>query len=401
MTRITLLTRCAWTNLLEAELGSDSINCSYAKLHRDRREWLCCRATNDPATVRATKVSNDLDLLLSGKSATQMRISTTGNSLAPVGVTVVVVAHNEESRISDCIGSLAQQIAKGVKVELILIDDGSTDRTVELAYAAAPGLTVISNPSQSISSNRNCGLRAASHPYVAFIDADCAAPTHWLATLARGMCELSSLDGEPVAAVGGANVPPAGETPFYDALALMLNTRLGSRGSVQGMVFDQARQVAHLPGLNVLYNKEALEKVGGWDERFALIGEDEDLSRRLALAGFSLFFVPEAVVVHRQRSNFRAWAKNMFTYGKGRMWLIRHHPTAFESGLLIPPLLPLLLWAYLPVIAVISLGLAWRSNRLDLWPRLALLYATTHVSYGLGQWAGLFSVQDGVQRNSA
>ena len=48
-------------------------------------------------------------------------------------------------------------------------------------------------------------------------------------------------------------------------------------------------RVEHLPGLNVLYHKEILEEVGGWDERFALIGEDEDLSRRLGDQGFKLF----------------------------------------------------------------------------------------------------------------
>ncbi|MEM1179674.1 MAG: glycosyltransferase [Acidobacteriota bacterium] len=311
------------------------------------------------------------------------------------GVTVVVVAHNEEAKISACLGSLAAQDIDGTDVELILVDDGSTDRTVELARGAAPGLVVISNPSKSISSNRNRGFRAASHAYVAFIDADCEAPAHWLRTLVASLADLRAGSGA-LGAVGGANVPPSGETRFYDALALMLNTHLGSRGSVQGMVFDQAKKVDHLPGLNVLYVKEALEAVDGWDERFALIGEDEDLSRRLGKGGFELFYVPGAAVVHRQRANFRAWAKNMFTYGKGRVWLVRRHPEAFEFGLLIPPLLPLVLWAYLPAISVVSLWFAARAGRLGLWPHLAVLYATTHISYGFGQWKGFFTEGDGV-----
>ena len=313
-------------------------------------------------------------------------------------VSVVVVAHNEEAKISRCLGSLAAQNADGLDVELILVDDGSTDRTVELAREAAPGLKVVANPSKSISSNRNCGMRAASHEYVAFIDADCEAPAHWLRTLANAMEDKR--DDDSVAAVGGANVPPSGESLFYDALGLMLNTHIGSRGSVQGMVFDDPRRVDHLPGLNVLYRKAALEAVGGWDERFALIGEDEDLSRRLGDQGYRLFYVPGAVVVHRQRSTLRAWAKNMHTYGKGRVWLLRRHPKAFELGLLIPPFLPLLLWLYLPIIALVALAPTLRARRPGLWPYLTLLYATTHLSYGLGQWVGLFTAGDSEKSRS-
>lgn len=316
-----------------------------------------------------------------------------------LAVSVVVVAHNEEAKIHACIGSLARQEAPDLDIELILVDDGSTDRTVELARQAAPGLRVVDNASQSISSNRNRGLREASHPWVAFIDADCEAPPHWLRTLALAMVQHLA-DGEPVAAVGGANVPPGGESRFYDGLALMLDTYIGSRGSVQGRVFDAPRRVVHLPGLNVLYRKEALEAVGGWDERFRLIGEDEDLSHRLGDQGFRLFYVPGATVVHRQRSTFRAWAKNMATYGKGRVWLLRRHPNIFELGLLIPPFLPLLLWAYLPIIALVSLWESAKKKRLDLWLHLTLLYTTTHLWYGFGQWRGLFSVGDGTTRHA-
>ena len=311
----------------------------------------------------------------------------------PWKVSVVVVAHNEEAKIAACVGSLAQQEVSGLEYEILLVDDGSTDRTVEIAREAAPDLRVISNPSKSISSNRNRGFREATHPWVAFIDADCEAPAHWLQTLTTGMAERLESDPD-VAAVGSSNIPPAQTSTFYDTLGLMLDTHIGSRGSVQGRVFEQGHAVGHLPGLNVLFRKDALEKVGGWDERFRLIGEDEDLSHRLTYQGYRLFYVPGAAVIHRQRSDFRSWSKNMFAYGKGRTWLLRRHPNIFELGFLVPPFLPVLLWAYLPVIALVSVGPVLKSRRPGLWLYLTALYAATHISYGMGLWAGMFSPGD-------
>ncbi|HYG61834.1 MAG TPA: glycosyltransferase [Thermoanaerobaculia bacterium] len=307
-----------------------------------------------------------------------------------MNVSVVVIAYNEERKIAACLGALAAQDYRAGEVEIVLVDGGSTDRTAEVARAAVPSVKVVPNPGGSISGNRNRGWRAASHPLVAFVDADCVAPSHWLRTLLAGMAEAEGR----VAAVGGANVPPAGESPFYDALAVMLDTYAGSRGSVQGRVYEDTREVDHLPGLNVLYRRAALEAVAGWDERFGFIGEDEDLSHRLRGQGFRLLYVPGAAVVHRQRGDFRSWSRNMFLYGKGRVWLIRRHPRAFRLSFLVPPLLPLLLWAYLPAVLLLAAWYGLRAGRPGVIPRLALLFATTHIAYGLGEWAGVFTPGD-------
>ena len=301
---------------------------------------------------------------------------------------VVVVAHNEQAKISACMRSLANQRYPSAKVEFLLIDDGSTDATVERARRACPAVRVIANPSRSISSNRNRGWRCAQYRYVAFLDADCVAPPGWLATLTSAIQRLGA------AAVGGGNVPPAGESRFYDALAIMLSSYLGSRGSVQGTVFRHEREVAHLPGLNVVFDRLALQRVDGYDESFARIGEDEDLSQRLRDQGHRLYYVPGAVVVHRQRGDLGSWARNMYTYGKGRSWLIRRHPRALSPSMLLPPAVPLALPAYASTIAAISAWRALSAGRPELMPHLAALFSATHLPYATGQIAGLFDRGD-------
>lgn len=306
--------------------------------------------------------------------------------LLPSQATVVVVARNAEHIIGICMGSLKRQ--SQAPSEVILVDDGSTDATVEIAKGAYPGLRVIPSPTRSISKNRNVGWRSADTEFVAFLDADCEAPPTWLENLLAAATRLD------VAAVGGGNEPPKGQSPHYDALAIMLASHLGSRGSLQGRIPTTQTAVRHIPTLNVLYKKAALEIAGGFDPRFARMGEDEDLSRRLRDMGCSLVATPDAVVVHHQRADLRSWAKNMYAYGKGRTWLIRRHPNAWSPVFLIPPLVPVLLPLYLICIAAISLGLCLRAGRPSLWMRLTALFSATHLPYGFGQIAGLFNRGD-------
>ncbi|MCB2059967.1 MAG: glycosyltransferase [Novosphingobium sp.] len=297
-------------------------------------------------------------------------------------VTVVVVARNEEAKIGDCLGSLAAQDYPDFSV--ILVDDGSTDATVAKARASLPGVKVMSSPTRSISRNRDAGWRAAKSDYVAFLDADCIAPRDWLSRLMQAALATGA------AAVGGGNRPPEGESAHYEALGVMLGTFLGSRGSVQGQVPREGRFVDHLPGLNVMYRTEALQLAGGYDPRFARMGEDEDLSHRLTDLGLKLFATPDATVIHRQRADLASWTRNMRGYGRGRTWLTRRHPKAASPLLLLPPMTIPGLPLYLPLIVLYAAWVALRAGRPLLLPRLVLLFAATHLAYGWGQIEGLF-----------
>lgn len=300
-------------------------------------------------------------------------------------VSVVVVAKNAGKTISQCIGSLERQV--GISrddFEIILVNDGSTDGTVEAAKKVSSKLVVINNPSSSISSNRNIGWRNAGGRYIAYIDADCEASDCWLSNL------LAAMNKYDVDAVGGANRPPSGASKFYDSLAIVLNTFMGSRGSLQGRIYNTAREVEHLPGLNMLIKRESLNRIGGYDEAFALVGEDEDLSRRLGYAGGKLLYIPSAEVLHFQRDTIKTWADNMFVYGKGRVWLIRRHPQAFSLVFLLPVLALLFLPVYLLCILLYSLQLLVRRRDVKKLWRVSALYVCTHLPYALGMIYGLF-----------
>ncbi len=309
-----------------------------------------------------------------------------------LSISVVVVARNEEKNIVACMKALAEQDYPAECFEVILVDDGSTDRTVPLALGQYATLRVVSNPGRSISANRNCGWRHAQHPYVAYTDADCVVPADWLRRLSGAMMR------DDVAAIGGGNRPPLGETRFYDALSIALNTFVGSRNSVQGRIHESARDVDHLPTLNVLYRKDVLSGIGGFDERFARVGEDVDLSRRLADQGYRLRYVPDAVVIHRQRSDLASWGRNMVAYGRARTWLQRRHPSSRSIVFLLPLAALCAFPIYLMAIALYAVALGFGHRRADLIPTLLAIFVATHFGYAIGQLGGVFRHGDNADR---
>jgi glycosyltransferase involved in cell wall biosynthesis len=318
-----------------------------------------------------------------------------------IAVTVVVVCFNAAEHIHNCVTSLLQQTYEG-EWELVVVDNGSTDGTrteLDKLVRQHDRLRIFDNPVRGISVSRNIGWQQARFPYVAYTDADCVVPPQWLSTLASGMLKYDR-PGAHLAAVGGGNVPPAERSLFYQAHAIFLNSYLGSHGSVQGRRFSDDRSVPHLPTVNVLYKRTALQSAGGFDARFYNIGEDRDLSYRLQASGYTMCFLADSVVTHYQRSGFRSWFRNMFVYGKGRAWLMRRHPRHMEAVLLAPMILTILLmtgfwtWplllAYALFLFIYAGLLCARSGRAGAIGRVWLLFLGTHICYGLGQWYGVF-----------
>lgn len=323
-----------------------------------------------------------------------------------LSASVVVVVLNAVDHIQECLNSLLAQDFPRERHEILVIDNDSTDGTREIIEQVCqqhPHVRMTINPVRGIAGSRQLAIQLAANPLIAFIDSDCVAPSRWLASLVSGF-EHYSRTMPRLAAVGGSNVPPQ-EGRYYETLALFLSTYLGSHGSVQGRQFREDRPVAHLPTVNVLYDKAAVLQAGGFDVTFGNIGEDQDLSIRLQQSNFSMVYLAGCEVIHKMRPTLQSWLKNMFVYGKGRMWLMRKHPQNIKLVLLAPMILvaslPLLFFSgysaaflspliYFLCIFVVSLFEGLRCRRLRLLMPLFLLYVGTHLAYGFGEWTGLF-----------
>ncbi len=224
--------------------------------------------------------------------------------------TVVVAAYNAASTLGECLSSLRE--LNYPDYETVVVDDGSTDSTSEIAARA--GVRAIRVDHNGLAAARNTGIAAASNEseIVAFIDADASADRDWLYHL------VETIERRDAAAAAGPNFAPDAGSARTAAMAaapgLPREVRAGDD------------RLAQLCGCNMAITRGALQKVGGFDPMFTAAGDDVDLSWRLAAADETLAYAPGAVVIHERRATLAAYLRQQRGYGAGEGLLFRKYP---------------------------------------------------------------------------
>ena len=254
-------------------------------------------------------------------------------------ISVVIAAYNASDTISRCIDSvLAQSYAP---IELLIVDDGSTDDTPEILsnHPARSRFIVIRVENGGPSRARNLGVGRAQGDLIGFFDADCLLHPHCAEELA------ASLRGQRVASVGGVQRSPPDETPFgrcvqqyFEGIGFVTDYVRTDDG------FEEAIPSPHNPSCNVLYRRSVFEKVGGFDQGL-WPGEDVDLDHRVSLRGYLHLFQRRAVVEHYRPSSPAAFGRMMSSYGRAQRLLVRRYgfirklhyapPMALAAGFLL------------------------------------------------------------------
>lgn len=227
-------------------------------------------------------------------------------------ITVVVCAYNEERMIEECLTSLEQ--CDYPELEVIVCDDGSQDRTLELARRSP--FKVLRLPHGGLSAARNAGLSAATGEIVAYLDADAACHPHWPYYLAL------SLEDDQVMATGGPNLP------VPDAGLVERAVAMSPGGPVHVLVGDDRAE--HVPGCNMAFRKSALEEIGGFDPVYTSAGDDVDVCWTLTDAGHEIGFATAAQVRHHRRSTIRGYLRQQRGYGRAERILSGAHRHRFN-----------------------------------------------------------------------
>lgn len=255
-------------------------------------------------------------------------------------LTVVICSLNGAGRIGRALDAMDAQTIRD-DLEVVVVDDGSTDGTGDLARAR--GLTVIRHDrNRGLSAARNTGMRAATAPIVAFIDDDCEPFPPWAELLMAGYADDGT--GREVTGVGGPVVPITGsgfmaryvernnrheplELELTASQALPYRFLLYLRNQWTTRPPKPRRDVYSFTGGNMSFRRDALLEVGGFDERFRFGSEEEDLSRRLRRTGRDrLVFVPEAWLSHRFEPTLRSVLRRNIAYGRGNALQFRKWP---------------------------------------------------------------------------
>jgi GT2 family glycosyltransferase len=241
-----------------------------------------------------------------------------GGGLPPLSeypkVSVVVCAYNAESTMDGCLSSL--QALRYPAYEVVVVDDGSTDRTGGIAERYE-GVHVIHQENKGLSAARNVGIAASTGEIIAFTDSDCVVDPDWLHYLVASF--LSS--GLP--AVGGPNLPPPEDSLVASCVAA------APGGPLQVLLNDE--EAEHIPGCNMAFRREVLEEIGGFDPIFRAAGDDVDICWRLQQRGYRIGWSPAAMVWHFRRNTVKAYVGQQRGYGKAEALLYFRHPDRFNA----------------------------------------------------------------------
>ena len=219
----------------------------------------------------------------------------------PDDISVVVVTYDAMPWIERCLESVRGN-------EVIVVDHGSRDGTLELVRERFPEVRVIQQENRGMGGGNNAGMRAAQGRYTFLLNSDAWVVGDALDRLA------AYLDTHPAVAVAGPRLTnPDGSlqrsirgfptlwrlaTEYFFLRKLAPRSRLLNAFYGGGFRHDQTGEVETLYGPALLVRREAADAVGLFDERFFMFSEETDWTYRFRQAGWTVAFVAEAEVVH-------------------------------------------------------------------------------------------------------
>ncbi len=229
-------------------------------------------------------------------------------------VSVVVCSYNGAATIRDTLEALSK--ISYPNVEVIFVNDGSTDETADIA--GEYDVTLISTENQGLSNARNTGWQAAKGEIIAYIDDDAYPDPDWLRYIAHTFMTTE------YAGVGGPNVAPAGDGPIADCVA-------NAPGRpVQVLLTDT--EAEHIPGCNMAFRRSVLEAINGFDPRYRAAGDDVDLCWRIQERGWRIGFHAAALNCHHCRNSLSMYWKQQQGYGKAEALLEEKWPDKYNTA---------------------------------------------------------------------
>ena len=259
-------------------------------------------------------------------------------------VSVVIPARNESGDIERCLEAVAAQDYPADKLQVLVVDGGSTDGTAAVAAEAfarfgIAGGCIVVNPPGTTPSNLNAGLAVAAGEILCRVDARSVVPPDYVSRVVDILVEFPD-----VAVVGGAQVALARSGTSKDrGVARALNNRWG-------MGFSRYRRGAASGPSDTVYlgafRTGQLRSVGGWDERLGT-NQDFDLNRRMSRLGTVWFdaelhvgYLPRATLsqLFGQYRRFGTWKVRYWRMTKDRpqprqLAILVGAPTAAVAGL--------------------------------------------------------------------
>jgi GT2 family glycosyltransferase len=263
------------------------------------------------------------------------------NGQAVVDLSVIIVTYNSCALTLACVASvLAECAAGGLACEVIVVDNASTDGTLAALRARTPDVRVLPQRANlGFARGNNAGLAAAHGRYLLLLNSDTEVRRGALAALvafmdkhpAAGACGPMLLNPDGTLQPSGRDLPTLA-TLFLDMTKLH---RLWRRDlyTQSGRDYTQVAAVGELSAAALLVRRGVYEQVGGLDPAFFAYYEDVDWCKRMGDAGYRLYYVPAAQVMHHWQGTSRQVSELAYRAGQDSLrYYFRKHHSPLAAG---------------------------------------------------------------------
>lgn len=218
-------------------------------------------------------------------------------------ISLIIPAYNEEARIGACLDSVAPLSQEFC--EVIVVNNASTDRTVEIA-SSYPFVTVVTESKKGLLHARRCGFENTKGEVLAYIDADSRIYEAWPRRLKQVLEENPQV------------VSLSGPARYYDANAWQ-KVVLGTTWRVAApLIYRMTGYMIF--GAAFAVRRTALAAIGGFDPSIEFYGEDTDLAKRLSSQGKVLFRMNFYILTSARRFIDEGFLRTTLVYGLNFIW---------------------------------------------------------------------------------
>lgn len=321
-------------------------------------------------------------------------------------VAIIIPTLNEERFIARCIDSVISQTYPFNKIDVMVVDGGSRDKTYEIVseyQERYDNIRLINNPKKIQSVAFNIGVNNSTAPYIIRLDAHAYYKPYYIEGCVKGLKENANRGN-----VGGQwDIQPQNSSLWATTNAILNYSKFGIGGATYRLG-AKAGNVDTVPF--GAFPRKVIEEIGGMREDLPR-GEDNEYNSRIKKAGYSIYFDPRIECIYYARPTLKASCKQMFANGEsiGHLFFVdrdsislRHLiPLLFVLGLafgfitaiLYKPLLyffiaGLALYCFCDLVASIIAGMEHGCKYIL---PLFILFFCVHVSYGVGTVKGLLS----------
>ncbi len=318
-------------------------------------------------------------------------------------VAIVIPTLNEERFISRCLNSIIKQTYEFEKMDVMIIDGGSNDKTKDIVaeyQKSHQNIRFIENKKKIQSVAFNIGFKKSTAPYIIRLDAHAEYDSKYIS-----LCIENLKQDEKRGNVGGrCNILPFNQSIWAQTNAILNHSRFG----IGGAAFRVSKEAHNTDSVPFgAFPRKIIEKIGGMREDLPR-GEDNEYNSRIRKAGYKIFFDPNIISSYFARPTLGASCKQMYANGNSIGYLYYIDREAIGIRHLVPLLFVVsglfciiisVLWSpfcyvfcgglALYLIADAMASIMGAKDNVKCTLPLFILFFCVHVSYGIGTIAGL------------